>query len=73
MKSYSIKQLYKELSKALKQLPFEITHYKKPIAVVVDADEWERAMNQELSSFRGDAKPTYIMNRNLYKRLKEKK
>jgi hypothetical protein len=41
MKSYSIKQLYKELSKALKELPFEITHYKKPIAVVVEADEWE--------------------------------
>jgi hypothetical protein len=61
MKSYSVKQLYKELSKALKELPFEITHYKKPIAVVVDADEYERAMNHKLSSFRGDAKPTYVV------------
>jgi hypothetical protein len=41
MKSYSVKQLYKELSKALKELPFEITHYKKPIAVVVEAEEYE--------------------------------
>lgn len=35
MKSYTVKELYKILGRALKKLPFLITYHNKPRAVVL--------------------------------------
>lgn len=39
MKTYTVKELYKILGRALKKLPFMITYHGKPIAIVIDPSE----------------------------------